>query len=121
MPSFAGFREGNCEYGGQADSREAGTSYELIFDVPEPANYETIAKIHQGICDFAELYRRAFADYSYMNRISGYDAYMPIRHIFKDYSFIKRFFGNYEFQDTVGGTAGKNSRTMRDIFRKFRL
>lgn len=121
MPSFAGFREGNCEDGGQADSREAGTSYELIFDVPEPANYETIAKIHQGICDFAELYRRAFADYPYMNRISGYDAYMPIRHIFKDYSFIKRFFGNYEFQDTVGGTAGKNSRTMRDIFRKFRL
>lgn len=131
MPSFAGFREGdpghgddreeNCKDGGEADSREAGTSYELIFDVPEPANYETIAKIHQGICDFAELYRRAFADYPYMNRISGYDAYMPIRHIFKDYSFIKRFFGNYEFQDTVGGTAGKNSRTMRDIFRKFRL
>lgn len=108
MPSFCGFKAN-------------GDNYDLEFDVPETANYETIAKVHQGIMDFAEIYNNAFKDFEYMNHISGYDAYMPIKHIFKDYSFIKRFFANYEFQDTVGGTAGKNSRTIRDIFRKFNL
>ena len=56
-----------------------------------------------------------------MYKISGYDAYMPIRHIFKNYSYIKRFFGKYEFQDCVGGTEGNSSRTIKDIFIKFNL
>lgn len=108
MPSFAGFKAN-------------GNTYELMFDVPEISNYETIEKIHTGILDFAHLYKNAFSKYEYMCRISGYDAYMPLKHIFKDYTFIKRFLGKYEFQDSVGGTAGGDSRTIKDIFRKFNL
>lgn len=108
MPSFSGFKAN-------------GSTYELQFDVPEISNYETIEKIHTGIQDFVNLYKDAFSQYEYMYRISGYDAYMPLKHIFKDYSFIKRFFGKYEFQDSVGGTAGENSRTIKDVFKKFNL
>lgn len=107
-PSFRGFEKKDDDY-------------DLIFDVPETANYELIRKIHSGIMDFVEEYKKYFEKYEYMYKISGYDAYMPIRHIFKNYSYIKRFFGKYEFQDCVGGTEGNSSRTIKDIFIKFNL
>lgn len=95
--------------------------YRLEFDVPELNNYEYITKIHQGILDFVNKWSETFANKEFMFDISGHDAYMPMKHIFKDYSFIKRFFKNYEFQDTVGGTGGQKSKTMKDIFNKFNL
>lgn len=104
---------------GVVSSEQGG--YNLEFDVPEIKNYEYVGKIHQGIIDFAKEYVESFKNYSYMFEITGHDAYMPIKHIFKDYRFLKRFFKNYEFQDTVGGTTGNNSKTMRDIFNKFNL
>lgn len=108
-PSFRGFHHG-----------ENG-DYTLDFDVPEINNYTMIAKVHEGIMDFVKEYSGLFKNYPYMLHISGQDAYRPIMHIFKNYSFIKRFFKKYEFQDMVGGTSGYKSRTISDVFRKFNL
>jgi len=107
-PSFKGFIE-------------EGDDYSLAFDVPEIANYELISKIHEGIVDFVKMYAGCFESYDFMYEISGEDAYMPIKHIFKDYSFIKRFLGKYEFQDCVGGTSGESLRKVSDVFKKFNL
>ena len=95
--------------------------YEFVFDVPEISNYQVMGKIHQGVKEFVEDYKRHFDEDKYLFHISGNDAYMPIKHIFKDYSFMKSFFGRYEFQDFVGGTMGYRSRTIQNIFKKFNL
>lgn len=95
--------------------------YELVFDVPEVANYPIIEAVHNGILEFVDDYMTHFGDTPYLYNITGHDAYSPIRHIFKDYKFIKRFLGKYEFQDYVGGTKGYRSRTIKNVFEKFNL
>lgn len=100
---------------------EDGDSYKLVFDVPETNNYETINKVHKGILDFVDHYYEHTKTVPAIREISGYDAYMPIKHIFKDYTLLKRFFGKYEFQDCVGGVMQYKSRTINDIFKKFNL
>lgn len=95
--------------------------YEFVFDVPEVDNYEIMGKVHQGVKEFVEEYRKHFKNDGYMFNISGNDAYMPIKYIFKDYSFMKKFFDKYEFQDFVGGTMGYKSTTIGAIFKKFKL
>ncbi len=98
-----------------------GDSYEFVFDVPEISNYPIMEGVHKGIKDFVEEYFEHFKNCPYMFNISGHDAYMPIMYIFKDYRFMKKFFGRYEFQDFVGGVLGYQSRTIKDVFNKFKL
>ncbi len=107
-PSFKGFKRD-------------GDDYTLEFDVPETFNYPIIDKIHSGILDFSRIYNECFKQYPYMNEIDGYNAYMPIKYIFEDYTYIKKFFKGYRFQDSVGGTSGNSSRRIADIFKKFNL
>lgn len=98
-----------------------GKNYKLKFDVPEVSNYKIIESVHMGIMDFVEEYKSHFGQNEYMMHVSGYDAYMPIKHIFKDYRLVKKYFRRYEFQDCVGGTRGNSSRRLSQIFMKFKL
>lgn len=99
---------------------DTGESYEFVFEPPEIENIEVVNKIHQGEMDFVKEYRRHFKGFPEFFDISGHDAYMPIKHLFKDYSLLRKYMKGYLFQDCVGGTSG-STRTMRDIFVKFGL
>lgn len=85
-PSFEGIHDNN-----------------FVFDIPEVENYSIIKDIHKGIYDFAKRYRDIFKNYNYMYNISGYDAYIPFRHIIKDLDFIKEYFLDFKFARGIGG------------------
>lgn len=91
--------------------------YQFVFDHSEVANYQMIEGVQTGILAFVNEYLSHFKNMKFMYDISGHDAYMPIKHIFSDYNYIKKYFGKYSFQDIVGGTNSVTC-TIKDIAKK---
>lgn len=71
------------------------------FDIPEVENYEIIKQIQSGILDFAEDYKKTFGEFRIMMNITGYDAYMPFRKVFRDVAYFKRYFDKMVFAVTM--------------------
>jgi len=108
-PSFAGFKR-----------TKDGYSFE--FDVPEVENYEVIQEIHDGIIDFVRLFRKTFGGYTYLQSISGYDAYLPYRMIIRDLSFIKTNFGHLQFsRGVIGNNENQPYETLLEIMEDVKL
>lgn len=87
----------------------------FLFDIPEIENYGRDREIHQGILDFASIYKKTFEKYPYMYQISGHDAYMPFRMLVSDLTFLKKYFSDFVFgrdlfatqEDAVMETVGE--------------
>lgn len=95
-PSFAGVKKTN-------------DGYDLLFDIPEVENYKTIDQIHEGIFDFAKIFKSKFENYSYLFNVSGYDAYWPFRMIIRDLRFIREHFGEIRYSRGVYGDSENQS------------
>lgn len=105
----------------------AGMNYsdnklKILFDVPEVENYQVVKEIQAGILDFAQIYAKTFANYQFMYRISGYDAYLPFRMIIRDLQFIKSHFGKVSFARGVGANLNlQRTETLEEILHKASL
>ncbi len=93
--------------------KEIGENDEIKFDVPEVENYQMIKEIHKGILDFAKEYMQLFGEYPIMMNISGYDAYMPFRKVFRDLAYFKKYFSNMAF--SVSMFSDKETQSMETI------
>ena len=89
----------------------------IINDIPEIENYNSILEIHKGITDFCEKYRDIFKVDDYMYNISGYDAYLPFRMAIRDTTYFNNNFPDFVFVRDVGGDNIK-LETIRDIIKK---
>jgi len=74
----------------------------LKFSFSEVENYETINDILKGIYSFCEIYSQKFLNYPFLFNISGRDAYMPIRMLFKQYRPAKLAIGHMYYQGLTG-------------------
>lgn len=92
----------------------------LDFDIPEVENYEIINEVQRGMLDFVEKYTETFKEYDYMFRVSGLDAYQPVKHIFTDLTYIRKFFGHYSYNRLLGNQKRRHMTTINDILRKTR-
>ncbi|WP_252236532.1 HAD family hydrolase [Clostridium sp. CH2] len=94
----------------------------FTFDIPEVENYEMIRDIHAGIYDFSKRYKDIFKNDTYMYNISGYDAYIPFRHVIKDLDYIKEFFLDFKFARGIGGDKkNQNIESIGQIMEKCKL
>lgn len=80
---FCGFHKGDRSKDAVYRDGTGAASYDeklditLVFGDPD-SNTESICEIQKGIIDFVKEYRSHFAEYPYMERISGRDAYAPM-------------------------------------------
>lgn len=89
-PTFLGFKENG-----------------FLFDIPEIENYEHDREIHQGILDFAKIYKSVFQKYPYMYNVCGNDAYMPFRMLVSDLTYLKKYFSGFVFGRDLFATQEK--------------
>lgn len=74
---------------------------DFVFDIAEAENYQMIKEIHVGVIAFVYDYIKFFRDDNYMMNISGYDAYMPFRKLFRDINYFKKFFGDFVINENA--------------------
>lgn len=79
----------------------------FLFDIPEIENYQHDKEIHEGILDFAKIYKKTFEKYPYMYNICGNDAYMPFRMLVSDLGFLKKYFSEFVFGRDLFATQEK--------------
>lgn len=90
-PSFLGFNSK-----GDAD-----------FCAPEELNYAAYSEIKSGILLFCDLYNQAFSNYSTMDKIAGYDAFIPERLVFNNKDYRALVLGNMSFNVGINPTDRK--------------
>lgn len=73
------------------------------YSMPVPEAYERIKNIHQGILDFSRYYCYHLENLPYFQKISGHDAYMPFKHILKNYEYFERNFADFPCEADTGG------------------
>lgn len=102
-PSFTGF---DMENG----------NLKLLYGFYEIENEQFVEEIQEGILDFAREYMKRFCKIDFMNKISGYDAYIPIRSLIPHAIYFKNNFYEYQFCGGVG-TSNKctNIETIGEI------
>ena len=92
------------------------------YDTPECENFETIRTIHKGILDFAKQYLSTFGDRQYLLNISGYDAYLPFRHITNNIPYIKDVFATLSMsRGVLSDTENQRIETLDELFNQVGL
>ena len=87
------------------------------FDLPEAEGYEMIREMQRGILTFVEDYTRAFAQYPWMLRICGEDAYHVCRFIISRPEYFKNLFGEYPVNRAVG-TSSHEMETLAELMER---
>lgn len=88
----------------------------FIFDIPEVENYRYIKDMHLGIEDFIGIWNKFFSSYSYMNGISGYDAYLPFGKQIQDINWFKANFPDFSVSmKTLSNVNVHKIETIKDI------
>lgn len=74
---------------------------EMEFTIAEIENYNAYYEIESGILSFAKQYQNWFRKYKYLYRISGYDAYIPIRILFNNKAALKKIIGEMTYNQSI--------------------
>lgn len=104
-PSFLQYEEGE-------DGKPA-----FRFDLPEVEGYGMIQELQRGILTFVEDYTRAFAQYPWMLRICGEDAYHVCRFIVSQPAYFRNLFGEYPVNRAVG-TSSYEMETLAELMER---
>lgn len=81
----------------------------MMFAVPEVENYKVVKKIHEGIMDFALVYKQFSDNDIYLRNISGRDAFIPFQMIVRKLDYIKKYFGDFAFARSIAGKQSDQS------------
>lgn len=84
------------------------------FDLPEVEGYPMIQELQRGILTFVEDYTRAFAQFPWMLRICGEDAYRVCRFIISRPEYFRHLFGEYPVNRAVG-TSSYQMETLAEL------
>lgn len=87
----------------------------LEFAIPEADNYFAFQEINKGILEFCQDYHSSFEHYPYMEKIRGYDAYIPIRFLFNNSDSLLKTIGNLSYTQ---GISLKNRKKLNDLMEK---
>ena len=76
-----------------------------------------IQELQRGILTFVEDYTRAFAQYPWMLRICGEDAYHVCRFIVSQPEYFRNLFGEYPVNRAVG-TSSYEMETLAELMER---
>jgi len=94
---------------------------EFVFDVAEVENYEMIEDIHDGILYFAKQYLTYAKKYPVFLKIPGGDAYRPYQYISNNLPYIKKYFGDFSYARSIGGSGAVKLETIKEIMNVIKL
>ncbi|MCR4874250.1 MAG: HAD-IA family hydrolase [Clostridia bacterium] len=86
---------------------------EAEFCFPEERNYSAYYEIQSGIRKFVDYYRAAFGEYQYMLRITGYDAFIPIRLAFSNRKYLFKVLGDVTYNF---GISPNDRRPLAEVY-----